>query len=204
VEKDPEFIKKSFQSILDSSDGTYERWLKYADIMIALYRLQEYLSPGDVINSIFLKLYDGERNWNREKYPDLRVYVFMIIKSFVSNFYEKQKKNMCITPLLEGIGSFATLSDAAAEELKEQCLFVLKDDSEGKEVFLKLIEFHKNQEAAKNLGIEVELVEYAKRRIQRKLKPVFEKFIEYRNDETVFIKLQQDSDEDEDAPRSKP
>jgi hypothetical protein len=32
---------------------------------------------------------------------------------------------------------------------------------------------------------------------------VFEKFIEYRNDEAVFIKLQQDSDEDEDTPRSK-
>jgi DNA-directed RNA polymerase specialized sigma24 family protein len=202
VEKDPECIKKSFQSILDSRDGTYERWLQYADIMIALYRLQEYLSPGDVINSIYIKLYDGERNWDQEKYPDLRVYVFMLIKSFVSNFYEKQKKNICIAPLLEGIGSFATFSSKAAEELKEQCLFALKDEPEGREVFLTLIEFHKNQEAAKNLGVEVELVEYAKRRIQRKLKPVFEKFIEYRNDETVFIKLQQDNDGDEDAPSS--
>jgi DNA-directed RNA polymerase specialized sigma24 family protein len=202
VENDPEFIKKSFQSILDSSDGTYEKWLHYADIMITLYRLQEYLSPGDVINSIYLKLYDGERNWNQEKYPDLRVYVFMMIKSFVNNFNEKQKKNVCIAPLLERIGSFATLTDSAANELKEQCLFALKDDPEGREVFLKLIEFHKNQEAAKNLGIEVKSVEYAKRRIQRKLKPVFEKYIEYRNDETVFIKLQQDNDGDEDIPRS--
>jgi hypothetical protein len=126
----------------------------------------------------------------------------MLIKSFVSNFYEKQKKNICIAPLLEGIGSFATFSSKAAEELKEQCLFALKDEPEGREVFLTLIEFHKNQEAAKNLGVEVELVEYAKRRIQRKLKPVFEKFIEYRNDETVFIKLQQDNDGDEDAPSS--
>lgn len=62
------------------------------------------------------------------------------------------------------------------QEFETLCLKVLKDDVDAGIIFLDLLVEDTNKEIAEDLGIDVSMVENAKKRIQRKLLPVYQEY----------------------------
>jgi len=194
----PECIKQEFQSILDSNDGTYERWLAFGSKLLCQNHLQQLFDAEELLHILYLKFQTGEKKWDKEKYPDFKIYIFMGIKSTVLNLkHKKENQHHSLEPLLGGIGTFETLSEACAQQLKEYCLYQLRDDEECRLVFECICDELQSKEIAERLQKPVKSIESTKRRIYRRLDTSYEDWIEYRNNQQVFVKLQNENDEEE-------
>ena len=123
---------------------------------------------------------------NSKKYPNFRTHVFWIIRSHIDNLAHKQWRTGVNETTLgdddPGNPLYRELaerwSDQDYEKFVQQCLRALSTDEDGWIVFLSLSEGRENSEAALDIGLSVEAVENIKKRIKRKLAPVFARHFE--------------------------
>jgi RNA polymerase sigma factor (sigma-70 family) len=198
VTAEPAEIIKVFESAINNNDGTYEKWLAVADIWLNNFltgKLKNKYQAKDIVHDLFIKLCDGKRKWDKDKYPDFVIYFFMLIKSQVwnlakyeeklvnatENYYEEDNEENGNTGLIidnvNFLGLDEILSGADERELYKLCLEKLNDDEDGCIIFMEAAEGKPNQEIAKELGVEIRFVENAKKRVKRKLLPLFSEFM---------------------------
>jgi RNA polymerase sigma factor (sigma-70 family) len=188
-----------FENILKNDKGIYERWLAYADLLLKTFltgKLRNKYEAKDIIHTLFEKLCSGKRKWDKEKYPNFITFFFMLIKSHIHNlakfegkFFEveeyneegEENENKNTSTTMENINSTSLssiLSEANAKELIELSLEKLNGNDDDGIIFLSAKDGSPNRDIAEYLGIDISLVENARKRIKRKLLPLFEKFLE--------------------------
>jgi RNA polymerase sigma factor (sigma-70 family) len=169
-------IKTHFEAILKRDDGVFEKWLASAHFLLQRYHLLEYESAGDVLNTLYVKLIDGPRKWDKEKYPDFVIYIFMLIQSSIRNLAETEKKKTAFH------GETVTLlqqehhTPYPVPELMDLCLNELGPDEVMRKIFSAMSEGLPNREVAEELNLNICFVQNMKKRIIRKLMPVFEEY----------------------------
>lgn len=195
---EPEEIIKVFESIINNGDGTYEKWLVTADMWLNNFltgKLKNKYQAKDIVHDLFIRLCDGKRKWDKDKYPDFVIYFFMLIKSRVWNlakyeerlvnaaesYYEDENGENGNTGLIidnvNYLGLDQVLSEADEKELYQLCLEKLNDDEDGCIIFMEAAEGKSNREIAEELGVDIRFVENAKKRVKRKLLPLFGEFM---------------------------
>jgi RNA polymerase sigma factor (sigma-70 family) len=196
---EPSEIPGIFEKILYEEKGLYRRWLTYADLLLwssMAGKLRIKYEAKDIIHSLFDKLCTGCRKWDIEKYPCIKTYMFMLIKSEISNLTVNELKYVEVEKTTEEIAentdqkgnlimediysvSLADiLSGADAQELFDLSLNKLDGNDNDGIIFLLASEGSTNRDIADYLGVNVSFVENARKRIKRKLLPLFEEFLE--------------------------
>lgn len=183
-------ISGCISKLVDCNGFIYEKMLVYADKLIKIFlngKSKIKVEAGDIVHSVIIKLFNGKRKWDFEKYPDFNVYMFMLIKSEICNIARYERKFVDINDCGEcdenvfeefidrnkNLTLDEILSDKDAEELKQRCLKMLSGDEDAAIVFLECIEGGSNKEIAGRLGVKILFVENAKKRIRRKLNNVY-------------------------------
>ncbi|MDD8017241.1 MAG: sigma-70 family RNA polymerase sigma factor [Bacteroidota bacterium] len=209
MKAEPLEIYELFENIVNDHQGLYHRLLAAAHCRLRhsfTGRRECVIEAEDVINTIFEKLYSGERTWDKEKYPCFESYFFMLIRSLVYNvalheyrlvpFTENYVSGKSETrtlpaamnaldnsdddfptynkPLRESVQWDDCPPELAMQELETLCLKKLEHDADAGIIFLGMLDKKTNKEIAEDLGIGVSAVENAKKRIQRKLRPVYQ------------------------------
>ena len=187
---DLNMITWNLKSIVTANTITYDGLLNYADKLLHLFligRIKIKYDAGDIVHSIIEKLYIGSRKWDYEKYPDFKRYFYLLIKSEISNLAKYEEKFAEIDDgteegedRVEEFLDFARnlsleeiLSGQDAKELKERCLKLLDGDDDAVLVFLESLEGNGNAGIAESLGVELSLVENAKKRMKRRLNLIY-------------------------------
>ena len=191
---DSEKILETIKEIMNKDDGTYEKWLSSAQRQLNIMltgKLKNKYEAKDVVHCLIDKLYTGKRKWDCEKYPDFKIYFFMLIRSHISNLADFEEKYVDVNDYREldeecdNIPFFETnhfkplrdiLSEKDAKELEKLSLDALGNDEDASIVFCYLIDGLQNSKIAEELGVDKKFVESAKKRIKRKLLPIFEEF----------------------------
>ena len=174
------------------NDGiSYNKWLVQASIhlkFINLPRVKERYTAEDIVHSIIEKLYTGKRKWDYNKYPELFYHVIYLIRSIVNNLIRYEEKFIDLVSYDEIEGGLEDIVPAANEinepeadllyskiceaELLKICDDKLKDDEDALLVFYELIENkgkNSHKMIAESLGVDVQFVQNAYKRIKRKL-----------------------------------
>jgi DNA-directed RNA polymerase specialized sigma24 family protein len=180
---------KELKSVLISDPGLFYRLVYYALKNIRLYFASNSingLTAQDVVHIVIEKIITGIRKWNRNLIPDIRILLFLSIKSFIRN--EKRRKSNA--PLLDIHELKSELNRSAfniyCNELNRQDFHdrifsadfeyviqklksLLKNDIYASFVLDEILEgAESNIEIAENLNISVRDVENAKKRIRNK------------------------------------
>jgi len=154
-------------------------------------------TPEDVVCEAIHKIWNGTRNWDPDKYPDLLIHLMWIVKSdighlcsslehkktgqLVENGAEDNKEasfnGVCSDPQSEIHGHIPTpeeIIDIKAKEEREQklkkMLFdIVKDDEDLEILFLCFDEgIYKPSDISKETGWDISKVYNLKRKLQRK------------------------------------
>lgn len=141
---------------------------------------------GDILNTVVMKILTGKRKWDKEKEPDLKNYVLMVAFSEIRHYIGcKANKNLSIDAKAEEFDDEETrrdenciyikdnsdfLNDLYAKELNEKCIEALKDDEDALLVYYERIEGKSNRSITKSLGVDIQFVENAMKRIKRKFR----------------------------------
>lgn len=176
---DPNEIKALFETIVLDDDGTFKKWLAYTYKLLAGYGLLHLYSPQEIVNTVYLKIVENARIWDRTKFPDIRRFFFVVIKSHIGNLAKKEREKVEFDeefhkPAIEtdcdyeGTRNFNEFLTIALEKLDH--------DKQEDKIFLCFLDNMQNLEIAEHLTISVHDVENAKKRIQRKLIPLYEKY----------------------------
>ena len=188
------------QEVVDELDKALREYPKLVHrfVYYALKTLRFYLgqdsvnglTADDIVQSVLEKLIYGVRKWNRIKFPDIKVVVFLGIKSFIRNerirkflpvpvnFYDGDdedeepgiKKQRHVKAIQEPFNSILAVN---YEQLIGQLYDLLSYDKPACSVLDKILDGQKSNIAiAEALNINVRDVENARKRIKRKTKEV--------------------------------
>jgi hypothetical protein len=118
----------------------------------------------------------GKRTWDREKFPELEKYFFVLVISHIRNLAKGKNDHLNIDEV-----DFCLESDkqASHEETKELVEFYApnyQNDMQLAAVLWKIIDEDTNSEIAADLHIGVRSVVNAKRRIQRMFGPLLKTY----------------------------
>lgn len=185
----PEEAAKELGSLLAAEPHFRYRLVYYALKNIRLYFSSDCingLTAQDVVQIVIEKIILGIRKWNKKLIPDIRILLFLSIKSFIRN--EKRRKNNIILMDINNLKSelnetsFAhycnelnrqdftdNIFSTNFENIISKLKFFLKDDIYASFVLDEILEGAKsNIEIADKLDISVRDVENAKKRIRNK------------------------------------
>ena len=169
-------IKRVFETLMVQNDGVYEKWLASAHVRLQNYHLHSCESAEDVVHTLYVKLMNGRRKWDKDKYPDFIIFFFMLIKSHIRNLAETEKEEVELDdPVEKFFGNNRSLLEQACE-FKELCLKKLGDDERLRKVFCAFADGLANREVAKDLNLNIRIVQNTKKRIIRKLQPVYDQY----------------------------
>ena len=169
-------IIRGFATILKQTDGTYERLLASAHHRLENYHLLECVNEKDVLHTLFIKLIDGDRKWDKDKYPNFVIFLFMLIKSHISNLAEIEKGEVELDDQMEINSQDIPGFHGQMHEFKELCLNELGKDESLRKIFCAFSDGLANREVAKDLDMSICDVQNAKKRIIRKLQPVYDQY----------------------------
>jgi RNA polymerase sigma factor (sigma-70 family) len=169
-----EILSEYISSITEKTD-TYKNWITSARYLLNVHRdLGRLYEAHDILHDILLKMCEGERTWEKEKYPHFGSHMMWIIKSHIDNIHHKESKTVRrnYAPVAEeriqaGHGNSPDAQYLEAEFLK-QCRARLRDD-ELCRIFEYVYHGWKNKEIAEEMSIPVRTVENLKKRMKRKL-----------------------------------
>lgn len=209
----PENILNEIELTLKTVNGCYGKWLAFtlkqmhAEFSENLLRRVE---PGDIVGCIIEKLINGNRKWDREKYPSLFNFFYLLIRSEVRNLAKKQD-NFLISNFIQEEDSgempeilfddelaskfddnkpekfFYSAEEADKFELVDLCFDILKDEEE-KAVFLEVMEGKKNRQIAEESGMDISKVEAIIKRIRRRTIPIISGYLK-KNKKRLPVKL---------------
>jgi DNA-directed RNA polymerase specialized sigma24 family protein len=174
-------IREAFEAVVNNDQGTYEQWLCIAQSLLRSYELTDEYKAEDVLAELYLKLATGKRTWNREKFPELEKYFFVLIISHIKNLANEKKRKRRKEVKIEHLNTdelkFLCAGDRRItyEEIKELVdLYAPKfqGDAQLEKILWKIMNEDTNKEIAGDLNIEVRSVVNAKRRIQRIFDPL--------------------------------
>ena len=171
-------IKSGFEKILQRQDGTFERWLASADFRLYKYRLLAGESAEDVVHTLYVKLMEGQRKWDKEKCPDFIQFFFKAIQSHVKNLAITQKVHVEIDDRHAVTVWNDWNNPLHMEEFMELCRNKIKNDEKLLQLFNAFSNGLSNMDVAKELSLSIREVQNAKKRILRKLQPVYGKYFE--------------------------
>lgn len=183
--------------VLKTVEGAYQIWLSFTlKLMLAEFndKTLRTINANDILSGITEKFLDGRRNWDSEKYPDFYRFMFLVIRSEVSNIaklkdrlvydhfenLERQASVIEERGELELLSKFelregneiADISKADAKyELIDRCFDCLNGKDE-EEVFLFIMEGKKARHISAELNWKTSKVEAAFKRIKRKVEPI--------------------------------
>lgn len=161
-------------------------------------KASDILSGGiqvkDIVQDAVTKVLTGERDWDTEVHPDLLKFLKnSVVRSLVSNYFVSPKTKNETTagtldpdpsddgeadPFWETVKGNSTAADEElfAKEILLKLRDNLNDDDEAAIVFEEVIKGNKPKEIAKDLGISVENVNNALKRIRntkaKQFKPI--------------------------------
>jgi len=143
--------------------------------------LPDSITPEEIVNEVVSKVLSGERNWDDIKYPDILVYLKMIIKSAISHEWEKehireQYKNELIAKRKDNlqqitVNNFCTeiIFKEALEEIEE----ILRDDDNLLLIFYAMQEGYTNDmDLSEVLEINIKDIRNIKKRMRRKIEEI--------------------------------
>lgn len=146
----------------------------------------------DVVSDTITKIYAGERRWDPQKIPDLTDFLFMVIKSEIRNLIKDPENRDTIegdapVSLIEGESrtfiseALSSLSYPNQQLLEKECeemaddfltgfLEYIEDDKELTAIMQCVLDGKtKKQEIAEALGLDVDVIYNAWKRMQRKV-----------------------------------
>ena len=138
------------------------------------------------MHELFVKFITGKRRWDHTKYPDFSLYFCLLIKSHIDNLCGKEQHcikqseeffERCVDACEEFSPTTYLLEDQN-DSFLERCVHQLETDIFLVLIFLDMTDGMRNKEISKEIHQSVPYVENAKKRIQRKLHPLFEEFYE--------------------------
>ena len=176
---DPNEIKALFETIVLDDDGTFKKWLAYTCKLLTGYGLLHLYSPQEIVNTVYLKIVENARNWDQMKFPDMRRFFFVVIKSHIGNLAKKEREQVEFDEEFQKPAIDIDYDDEGIQNFNEFLTFALEKlehEKQEDKIFLCLLDSMQNLEIAEHLTISVCDVENAKKRIQRKLKPMFEQY----------------------------
>jgi len=100
----------------------------------------------------------------------------MLIKSHISNLAETEKDKVELEDQMETISLIDQNLPGQTHEFKELCLKELKDDENLRKIFCAFSDGSTNRDVAKNLDLNIRVVQNAKKRIIRKLQLVYDQY----------------------------
>ena len=171
-------IKLGFEKVMQCQDGTFQKWLASAHFQLHKYNLLRYESAQDVVHTLYVKLMDGQRKWNMEKEPDFAVYFFKLIYSHIRNLAITKKERVEYDEDKEAHAWNDLSSHGLRHEFMELCLQRLTQDESLVQIFYAFSDGLSNWKVAQDLNISIRDVQNAKKRIIRRLKPVYERYFE--------------------------
>lgn len=193
----PRKILEAMERVLKTVEGAYKIWLSYTlKLMHCSFSSKDLrrINANDILSGITEKLLDGRRKWDSEKYPDFYKFMFLVIKSEVSNL-AKQKDKLVYNYFekisdradeLERRSEFDFLSkyelrqknEIADNEINDKkfslvdaCNDVLHGQDEAL-VFECILDEMKPRHIAEILNWEVSKVNVIMKRIKRKVVPI--------------------------------
>jgi len=170
-----------------NGDGKYDRLVFRANRMLKA-RLgnghEKAMMGNDVVMELIEALYTGRRKWNREAMPDLEPWLYSQLRSAVSNTLKREKKFQVPNDCEDEDDSYADageeafsdhdpVQDYVDEETLNRIRKKLKPDPEAEAVFEELTKDSGNQEIADDLGLDIQEVVNAKRRIQKRVDKIY-------------------------------
>ena len=161
---------------MERDDGVYEKWLFSAHKQLQNYHLHSCENAEDVVHTLYVKLMDGRRKWDKDKYPDFIIFFFMLIKSHIRNLAETEKEEVELDDPVEKLFRNYRSSLGQPSEFKELCLKKLGDDENLRKIFYAFADGLANREVAKDLNLNIRIVQNTKKRIIRKLQPVYDQY----------------------------
>jgi RNA polymerase sigma factor (sigma-70 family) len=169
-------IKSCFKEILQRDDGTFEKWLASANFRLHKYCLLRYESAHDVVHTLFVKLMDGRRKWDKEKDPDFAYFIFRLIHSHILNLAITRKEEVEFDEDRETQAWDDLNTHGPLHEFMEICLQRVSRDESLVPIFYAFSDGLSNREVARELNMRIRDVQNAKKRIIRRLQPVYERY----------------------------
>ena len=171
-------IREAITELLLRDRRTFNQLLHAAQNNLGKYELHHLYSPQDIFNMVVLKLLTGERVWDKVKYPDINKYLFVVIVSQVRNISKTEKPTIRLKYDDSSSGDDPGMFGIDDKEFIENCLSKLRHEKELQAIFLEFTKGAKNRDVVKSLTLDIRTVESAKKRIRRKLQPLFEEYLE--------------------------
>lgn len=176
--------------LLRTNPKIYDGWMDTASFWrnAFLYdKIKEKYEAQEILHMTLDKFFTGERKWYFRKYPDFDIYIKLVIRSLVFQILLDSEKFTDNELLFEDeeISIFDTIPEEKLEEIIAKIDFKefvdyanltleKSNDTDAHLVFICMLEGNdKNKEIASELGITVDEVVNIKKRLERKLLPLF-------------------------------
>ena len=187
-------VYEAFENARKSEKGFQSNLLEYTLIKIRYYFYCDQIydkTADDVLQIAFEKILSCTRKWYKQRVPDFKEFVMMVIHSYVRN--ERKKKDEYYTvDLYDNEGnlletSLIDLLRASTREDLEDRIFrenleesigrlesLLENDIYAYYVLEEMLNgFKNNKEIAERLNIDLSEVKNARRRIREKINKIF-------------------------------
>lgn len=189
MDKPNQIIIDAFEEAFTVKKHRLKRWLVVADRYLKFYgndKFERHWTAEDILNEVITKVLTGERNYNPEKYKGVDDYIFKTIRSIVDNEVGNRRL-VCPAEDYGGddedgspelVNVIEQVHATEKEQIHKNYIIneklessyqKLLEDEEAALVFLDWQKGLKSNEIAESLGIELEEVELAKKRIRYKL-----------------------------------
>ena len=179
------FTENQWQRLLDRLTIYAERrYMRLGWFRNGKYRSPSGQGPEDVASEAIVRLIEGKRNYDEQKYPDLLVYLRSVVKSIISHIIDsaelKRKQPMPLTSKKEGETEEVELESKDSgplqmyidNDLVEKIKLVLNKRFAQDIVVSGILEcmeagIDKRSEIADYVGVKVKEVYNAQKRLQR-------------------------------------
>ena len=189
-------VYEAFENARKSEKGFQSNLLEYTLIKIRYYFYCDQIydkTADDVLQIVFEKILSCTRKWYKQRVPDFKEFVMMVIHSYVRN--ERKKKdefytvdlydeegNLLETSLIDLLRASTRedLEDKIFSENLEESIERLESHLENDIYAYYVLEemlngFKTNKEIAERLNIDLNEVKNARRRIREKINKIFKK-----------------------------
>jgi DNA-directed RNA polymerase specialized sigma24 family protein len=127
--------------------------------------------PEDVVQEAFKRVFEGKRNWNRDRYPDFAAFIKSVVDSLISALFGSKEFQ------LEDYEVDPTNKSTGVDFVDQECFEAFKQllrEAAGGDVNLEVVaegmeDGMKPGEIAGVIGIESSAVSQMKRKIQRRV-----------------------------------
>lgn len=150
---------------------------RYAVSRLNILGLYPAHSCEDVVNESIMRVLNGDRKWDSDKYPDILIFMMSVIKSVCSHILESKIAEDERYKKIKEKSNDADNNDEefykqALEEIKE----LLSDDDELLLMYYSMVEGnHKDKELAEDLGVEITEIRNMKKRMRRRISSLGER-----------------------------